>query len=125
AAKAEDTTSGMGTVRKPALLFGGPNSGTPRSDDTSWRSTRTSRAEEVDSVDGETKALALAQPHAGGGHDQRSVPVGHSRSHCLDLAHRQEHDLGFVALGQHDADARRRCDEPVAHGALKIVDTHR
>ena len=43
AARADDTTSGMGTVRKPALLFGGPNSGTPRRAETSWRSTRTWR----------------------------------------------------------------------------------
>ena len=41
AARVEDTSSGMGTVRKPALLFGGPNSGTPRRAATTWRSTRT------------------------------------------------------------------------------------
>jgi hypothetical protein len=71
-------------------------------------------AEEVDAVDGKPEALALAHSHPGGEHDEGPVSVGHGGDQRLDLPHVEGEDLGVVALGEGDADTRRRRDEAVA-----------
>ena len=106
-------------MRKPALLFGGPNSGTPYSDDTSWRSTRTWRRRKSTRSTVSPKHSPWRSPRPAATHDQGAVAVGYGRCHGLDLADRQGDDLRLVALGQGDADAWRRCNEPVAHGRLE------
>ena len=65
----------MGTVRKPALLLGGPNSGTPPTADQELAIDTDAPAKEVDSVDGTAEAFALSQSHSRGEDDQRAIAV--------------------------------------------------
>lgn len=71
-------------------------------------------AEEVDPVDGEPEALALAKPHAGTEDDEGAVPVRHGGDERLQLAESEGYHLGIVALGESDLDAWRGGDETVA-----------
>ena len=76
-------------------------------------------AEEVDPVDGETEALALAQSHPSGKDDEGAVAVGDSGGQRLHLGDGEGNHFGVVALGQGDADARRRGDQPIADGGFE------
>jgi hypothetical protein len=69
--------------------------------------------EEVDAVDGEAEALALAQSGPGGEHEQCSVTDGDGGGERLDLADAEWDDLGVSTLREGDADAGRRGDEPI------------
>ena len=63
-------------------------------------------AEEVDPVDRESEAFALAEPHTGGEDDQRPVAVWDGVGEGThDLGDAERYDLGVGSLRQRDADA--------------------
>jgi len=101
----------MGTVREPALLFGGAElrTATQRRDELAVDAHLA--AEEVDPIPGHAEALALPESHPGCEHDQGSVAVGDGGDHGLDLAHRQGDDLCVVALREGDPDTGRGSED--------------
>lgn len=111
-------------VRKPALLW------TPlehaRLDAEELTIDADLPAEEVDAIDGETKALTLTHPGAGGEDDECPVAGSDRLSECIDLRWPQWNDLAPLSRGgnlmpMHGEAGMSRS----ATAALKMVETHR
>ena len=81
--------------------------------------------EEVDPVDAEAEALALAKPGAGREHNKRPVAVRTGVRHFLDLGGGQRHDLPVLSFWQSDAVARNAPISWSPTAALKMAATHR
>jgi hypothetical protein len=57
-------------------------------------------AQEVDAIDCEPEAFALAQSHCHGEDDQSPVTLRDGHHQRLDLAHAERYDLGIHPLRQ-------------------------